>query len=62
MTIEEQIMEIADNRATEFLRWVDKNYYQNHCKNNCFAKAEEDFHSGETFTYKQLLEIYKKQL
>lgn len=53
---------ITENFSLAFIEWIDKNYYQNPFKNNNFARAEEDFHSGETFNINQLLELYKETI
>jgi len=53
---------ITETFALGFIKWIDKNYFQNHVKTNTFARSEYDFRSGQTFTIKELLELYKETL
>jgi len=56
-----ELEKVCDDFAIAFVKYIDKSYYQHPTKRNCYAKCEEDFHSGETYTIKELLKLYKNE-
>ena len=56
-----ECIDIAEEFAIGFAEWVDFKYHQNKYGHNKYAKSKEDFIHGNTYTVKELLEIYKKE-
>jgi hypothetical protein len=56
----EQCVEIAEDFAIGFAKWLDNKYYQG--KNvNEYHRSIDEYREGKYFTAKELLEIYKKE-
>lgn len=58
----DELEKICEDFAIGFGNYVDSTFYQHEIKKNCYAKCEEDFHSGKTYTIKKLLKLYKETL
>ena len=56
-----KIEKLAEKQSIDFVKWIDKNYYQGE-DYNTYAKCMDDFKDKDKiFTIKQLFETFKHE-